>query len=91
VRNDRLLTDSVYDRLSSQHLSANSFQSTAAGNCNNQLLQQQQFATTGPVKAEHSYSLGLLHGAVGSDGDSLPDSPLSIAEGGTISLNKNLG
>ena len=85
MRNDRLLTDSVYDRLNTQQESPdNSFHSTTAGSCHTQLLQQQQFAPTGPVKTEHSYSLGLLQGAVGSDGDSLPDSPLSMSEGKTV-------
>ena len=95
MRNDRLLTDTVYDRLSSQQLSsANSnYHSATPGICNTQLLQQQQqqqqqqFTTTGPVKTEHSYSLELLQGAVGSDGDSLPESPLSMTEGQTISID----
>jgi hypothetical protein len=65
--------------------------STAA--CNQQQLLQQQHhqllnsqfsgSTSGPVKTEHSYSLGLLQGGVGSDGDSLPDSPISMSEGKT--------
>jgi hypothetical protein len=70
----------------------NSFVTSSTTACNQQqLLQQQQNqqllnsqfsgSTSGPVKTEHSYSLGLLQGGVGSDGDSLPDSPISTSEG----------
>jgi hypothetical protein len=103
VRNDRLLTDSVYERRpSSQQLCNSNNNNSFSAACHNQSQQQllhlqqhqlhqqqlhSQFPTSGPVKSEHSYSLGLLNGAVGSDGDSLPDSPLSIAEGQNNVLN----
>ena len=71
IRNDRLLTDSADDRR--LIFNGANFTTQPSG----------QFTTTGPVKSEHSYSLEVLTGAVGSDGDSLPDSPLSIADGKT--------
>ena len=71
IRNDRLLTDSVYDR---RHLSGANFAPQPVG----------QFSATGPVKSEHSYSLEGLGATVGSDGDSLPESPISMTDGKTL-------
>lgn len=70
VRNDRLLTDSVYDRRHQLPSVHSSFPSHT----------QLQTIAQPPVKTEHSYSLEMLQGTVGSDGDSLPESPLSLNE-----------
>jgi len=69
VRHDRLLTDSL--NLGVAHLATSPM--TGNGNMttseNHQIISQ---ISQLPVKTEHSYSMA------GSDGDSIPDSPLSL-------------
>ena len=73
VRHDRLLTDSL--NLGVAHLATSPM--TGNGNMttseNHQIISQ---ISQLPVKTEHSYSMA------GSDGDSIPDSPLSLHDTG---------
>ena len=88
---ERRSSSSSSQQLNNNNNNNNSFATSSASACNQQQLLQQQHqqllnsqfsgSTSGPVKTEHSYSLGLLQGGVGSDGDSLPDSPISMSEG----------
>ena len=77
VRHDRLLTDSL--NLGVAHLATSPM--TGNGNMttseNHQIISQ---ISQLPVKTEHSYSMA------GSDGDSIPDSPLSLHDTGNTIL-----
>lgn len=70
IRNDRLLTDS----LSQESVASSSASSTTSSNFS---LSPASGASAfiPPVKTEHSYSMA------GSDGDSIPDSPMSNNDG----------
>ena len=81
VRHDRLLTDSL--NLGVAHLATSPM--TGNGNMttseNHQIISQ---ISQLPVKTEHSYSMA------GSDGDSIPDSPLSLHDTGNRYYNFGL-